>query len=110
MLSLSENIKAGRKKVGLTQEELANKLGVKKQTVQKYESGIITNIPSDNIEKMAVIFETTPADLMGWNEIKLVPKPGNELDETLAKDFNRLTPEEQKIILAQIKWLLSNHK
>ena len=37
---LNENMKALRKNKGLTQEELANRLNVVRQTVSKWEKGI----------------------------------------------------------------------
>ena len=40
----------------LTQTELAEMIGTTKQNIYKYETGIITNIPSDKIEAMANIF------------------------------------------------------
>ena len=65
-MGLKENIKKERLKNDLTLENVAKYLGVSKQTVQKYESGVVANIPSDKIEAMAKLFHTTPAALMGW--------------------------------------------
>ena len=48
-MSLGNNIKHARKAAGLTQEDIAKEIGVSKQTVQKYESGVITTISSDKI-------------------------------------------------------------
>ena len=67
-MAKGDRIKALREKHGLTQEELAEKLGTTKQTIFKYETNVITNIPSDKIEKMAELFGVDPAYLMGWNE------------------------------------------
>ena len=39
MISLGNNIKYARKKLGLTQEELAGQLGVTPQAVSKWEKG-----------------------------------------------------------------------
>lgn len=52
----------------MTQEDIAKEIGVSKQTVQKYESGVITTISSDKIEIIAKLLKTTPAKLMGWED------------------------------------------
>lgn len=67
-MAKGDRIKTLREKLGLTQEELAAKLGTTKQTIFKYESGVISNIPSDRIEKMAEIFGCSPTYLMGWDD------------------------------------------
>jgi len=66
-MPLKDNIKSCRIQKGLTLEELAQKVGVSRQTIQRYESGVISNIPSDNIEKMANALDISPGNLMGWD-------------------------------------------
>lgn len=64
---IGARIRLKRKENGYTLEEVAQKLGVSKQTVQRYETGVIANIPSDKIELLSELFNTTPAYLMGWD-------------------------------------------
>lgn len=61
-------IKARRLFLDYTLEQLASKIGTNKQTIHRYENGIISNIPSDKIEALAVALDTTPAYLMAWDE------------------------------------------
>ena len=65
-MALNDRLKAARTAKGFTLDEVAAKVGVSRQTIQRYESGVISNIPSDNIEKLAAALDTTPAALMGW--------------------------------------------
>lgn len=65
-MALNDRLRAARTSKGLTLDEVASKVGVSRQTIQRYESGVISNIPSDNIEKLAAALDTTPAELMGW--------------------------------------------
>ena len=108
---IKDRIKAGRLRLGLTLEDVAKKVGTTKQTVQKYESGVITAIPSSKIELLADALETTPAALMGWdnayeNEISdLVKDPRNA---AILQLYPQLTVPEQKMIRAQIEWMLNN--
>lgn len=67
-MSKGDRLRQLREQIGMSQVEAAEKIGVSKQTLYKYEKDIVTNIPSDVIEKMAVIYSTTPAYLMGWSE------------------------------------------
>ena len=50
------------------QTELAKKVGISKQSLYKYEKDIVTNIPSNIIEKLSRALDTTPAFIMGWKE------------------------------------------
>lgn len=67
-MEIGKRIKMLRKSVGLTQDELGEKLGVKKAAIQKYESGSIVNLKIETIKKLAELFEVTPAYIMGWDK------------------------------------------
>ena len=61
-------IKELRRKNKLTLEELAEKIGTSKQTINRYENGIIANIPTEKIVALANALGTTPQELMGWSD------------------------------------------
>lgn len=61
-------MKERRLQLNKTLEEVGSVVGVSKATIQRYEKGAITNIPSDKIEKIAKALSTTPAFLMGWED------------------------------------------
>lgn len=63
-----KNLRLGKK---LTLEDVGQALNITKQTLYKYENGIITNIPSDKIERLAVIYDVQPEYIMGWTQNKL---------------------------------------
>lgn len=67
-MTVGERIKKEREKFNISQTELAQKIGVSKQTLYKYETNIITNIPSDTIERTANVLNCSPAYLMGWDD------------------------------------------
>ena len=61
---LNENIKALRKTKGLTQDELAIRLNVVRQTVSKWEKGL--SVPdAEMLQKMAEVFEVSVSQLLG---------------------------------------------
>jgi transcriptional regulator with XRE-family HTH domain len=63
---IGDRIKNLRVKMNITQSELAKSINSPKQTIYKYENNIVTNIPSNKIEKLAAALNSTPAYLMGW--------------------------------------------
>ena len=76
MLELYTNIKKRRKELGLTQTDLALKLGyADKSMIAKIESGKV-DLAQSKIVAFADVLETTPAYLMGWEDIKPI-YPGN---------------------------------
>ena len=73
-MSIGQNIRQRRKSINMTLEDVAKDVGVSRQTLSRYETGVIGNIPSDKIELLAKILCTTPAYLMGWEDNDLSPK------------------------------------
>lgn len=67
-MDIGARIKFKRLENKMTLLEVANLLGVKEATVQRYESGKIKNLKPKTISQLAEIFHTTPAYLMGWEE------------------------------------------
>ena len=63
----SSKLKELRKSKGLTLDELAELIGTSKQTIHRYENGIITNVPPEKVEGLANALGTTPGELMGWD-------------------------------------------
>ena len=65
-MTIGERIKQRRMELGLSVDEVAEKLGKNRATVYRYESNEIENLPVGTLEPLAKILETTPAQLMGW--------------------------------------------
>ena len=65
-MTVGERICKYRKLEGLTQEELALKLGTSPQNIYKYENNVVKNIPLRSIEKAAEIFGIPPTVRVGW--------------------------------------------
>lgn len=65
---LSENLKVFRKQKGFSQEELAVRVNVVRQTVSKWEKGL--SVPdADTVIKLAEVFGVSVSELLG-EEIK----------------------------------------
>ena len=85
-MTFKDRLKQKRTSKGMTLEDLGNKIGVSRQTIQRYESGVITNIPSDKIELLAKYLNTTPSYLMGWENS----------NSTLIETYENIYPIELK--------------
>jgi len=86
---LNENIKAIRKSKGLSQEELAIKLNVVRQTISKWEQGL--SVPdSDMLISISEVLETPVSTLLGETVI-----------ETKVEDLKAIS-EKLEIINSQL--------
>lgn len=68
MSKIGTKIKARRKELGITQLELAQRLGYKdKSTIAKIENGT-NDITQTRVVEFAKALDVTPAYLMGWTD------------------------------------------
>lgn len=104
MSASGDRIRELRIKNHLTLDDVAKHLGVGRQAIYKYEQGTVTNIPLENLEKMASLFGTTPGYLAGWKEDHpedpLVNKPLTAEARILAEGIDKLPKEQRERALA----------
>ena len=67
-MDMAKRIKERRLQMKYTQEELAEKLGLQKSAIAKYENGRVENIKRSVIAKMSEVLECSPSYLMGWDD------------------------------------------
>lgn len=67
-MTKGQRIKKRREELLISQTELARRVGITKHTLYKYENDIITNIPSDNLERIAKALGVSPSYIFGWQE------------------------------------------
>lgn len=101
---LSENIKVMRKAKGLSQQELAEKLNVVRQTVSKWEQGL--SVPdADMLLTLSEVFETPVSTLLGETVMETPADPLRAISEKLEVINLQLAKRKnakEKILL----WLL----
>lgn len=64
-MTIGERMRQRRKEIGLSADQVAERLGVDRTTLFRYERGAISKVPSDVLAKVAQILFTSPAYLMG---------------------------------------------
>ena len=69
-MNTGERIRQKRIELGMSVEDLADKLDKNRATVYRYESNDIENLPTTVLEPLAKALGTSPAYLMGWDEEK----------------------------------------
>lgn len=69
MANINQLIKDRRLQLGLTLEQVAEKVGVGKSTVRKWEIGLIQNMRRDNMQKLAEALNLNPLDLLEFDLI-----------------------------------------
>lgn len=67
-MDIGERIKLRRKELKLSADVVAEKLGVSRSTIFRYEKGDIEKLPTNILGDIAEILKTTPAFLMGWED------------------------------------------
>ena len=65
-MELGERIRRLRKLHGMTIEALASKVGVTRQTISRYETGAIEDIPKSRLEGIAAALDVSCDYLRGW--------------------------------------------
>ena len=68
MSTIGDRIRKLRESKGLTQDELGRKIGTTKQTIFKYETGKIGNIPYSRLLDIATALGAEPWDILGWKQ------------------------------------------
>ncbi|MDE7435257.1 MAG: helix-turn-helix domain-containing protein [Lachnospiraceae bacterium] len=101
---LNENMKAIRKSKGLSQEELAIKLNVVRQTVSKWENGL--SVPdSDMLISISEVLETPVSTLLGETVVESKVDDLKAISEKL--EVINLQLAQRKITRRKIlHWLL----
>ncbi|EFD93920.1 DNA-binding helix-turn-helix protein [Megasphaera lornae] len=69
---VGKRIKKQRKQNNMTLKDIAVKLGVTESTVQRYETGNISNVSIEMLQKIGKILLVSPAFLLGWDSAEKV--------------------------------------
>ena len=103
MLLLYENIKKRRQALGISQEELAERLGYNsRSTIAKIEAGV-NDITQSKIIAFARALKCTPAYLMGWETDTTTDERTETTSEVSQKEQKHLDRYRELNTLGQDK-------
>ena len=96
-------IKKARTEKGMTQEELAEKVGVKKSAVAKWENGRVSEIKRSNLKNLADTLGLNPNQLLGDTDLSQQPEMDG-LTENQKKliTFARTVPEDKAEMILKV--------
>lgn len=107
-MTVGERIKQRRKELGLTVDEVAERLGKNRATVYRYESNEIENLPTPILEPLARVLNTTPEYLMGWKDEESTPIKTNR--SALTKLLDQMAEPEIDSMIDYAEYLLSKRQ
>lgn len=86
-MTVGERIKRRRKELKLSADIVAEKIGVSRSTIFRYEKGEIEKMPTDVLALIADALQTTPGKLMGWDI--------DEVNKDILPIYSKLNPTNQ---------------
>ena len=104
---LQENIRAFRQKKGMTQEELALRLHVVRQTVSKWEKGL--SVPdAELLIRLAEVLEVSDAQLLGGEAETATEEKPDAMIEQLSRINEQLAIKNRraKRLWKIVAWIL----
>ena len=108
-MTTAERIKQRRQDLGLRAEDVAERIGVSRSTMFRYENGEIEKLPINHLVPIAKALHTSVDYLMGWTEDEKEPIPMDEdrLDQEFVRLFEQLGNEQKDLIVRAMKGILS---
>ncbi|MEO1561908.1 MAG: helix-turn-helix transcriptional regulator [Pseudomonadota bacterium] len=109
-LHVGRRLRERRTTIGMTQQDLAEKVGVKFQQIQKYESGL-NRISASRLWDISTALDCTVASFfigLDYDERQpcQVPEEPSEIDE-LVKVYSALPPEQREAFAKIAKGMIA---
>lgn len=102
-----ERIKDRRKELGMTADKLAQKIGVSRSTIFRYENGFIEKLPINSLVPIARALSTTVGALMGWENEKMPAFNEDGLEKDAMFYFDALPDNKKAEALDYLRYLAS---
>ncbi len=94
-MTVGKRIKQRRKSMKMSADQLAERVGVSRSTIFRYEKGDIEKVGPDVLKGIAKVLNTTPSFLMGWDDIQ----ESKSKDLEIISIYNELkTPRQKKVL------------
>jgi transcriptional regulator with XRE-family HTH domain len=107
-MSIGAKIRELRESRNMSLDDVAKLCQTTRQTIYKYENGIVTNIPYDRIISLSKALNTTPAYLFGYessedeNKISLDGLELTEGEIAFIRLLRRVPAEDKPVVIEKI--------
>lgn len=95
---IAERIKSKRLELNMSYQDLSDKTGISRSTLQRYETGYIKNLPIDKFELIANALNISASSLMGLKEETPISQ-----EQQLINTISNYLYENSKVTLSEIK-------
>ena len=104
-MNIGQKIRMAREQKDMTLDDVARLCGTTRQTIYKYENGLITNIPYDKIISLSDALNVTPSYLFGWDEKENSPDELQltEGEKMMLELFRRIPEDRQAAALELLR-------
>lgn len=111
-MSIGERIKERRIELGMTQAELANRIGTTYQAISKYENDIVDTIPTKKLQLIAFELGVSPMYLLGMSDdkesVSVMPDLIDKLKDNpnlrvLLSSSAKLSPEDLQAVIMIVR-------
>lgn len=109
-MTVGEKIRFRRKELGMTVDELAEKLGKNRATIYRYESDEIKKMPLDILKPISDVLQVPPGYLMNWSDEQNKPTTENDSELTMETKeivsiLESFSPAKRKAAISYIRFL-----
>lgn len=102
-MTVGQIIQRRRKELNMSAAELGRRIGKNRATIFRYENGDIEKLPVDVLKPIAEALLTTPAALMGWEDVQ-------KKNDALADIVLRLRTDDELLAVVQAVCNLDREK
>lgn len=111
-MTVGERIKQRRKELGISADKVAEKIGISRSSMFRYEKGDIEKMPMDVLVPIARVLNTTVGYLMGWDDEKEAPASNaeSECQCEAMRYFEELSEDRKYEALNYLRYLASSEE
>lgn len=102
-----DRIKERRKELGMSADDLAQRIGISRSTIFRYENGSIEKLPMNSLVPIAHALATTVGALMGWEDKKTPAFNEDGLEKDAMIYFDSLPDKKKAEALNYLRYLAS---